>query len=392
MKKILILGGTFFQIPVIKYAKSQGHTVITCDYLPNNPAHSLADLYVNVSTTDKDAVLSLAKEKKIDGILAYASDPAAPTAAFVAEELRIPGNSYKSVEILSEKHLFRSFLKKNRFNYPKFELATNQYEFNKVIANFNYPFVVKPVDSSGNKGITIVRSKANSRDVFNKALQYSRLGKVIIEDFIHGPQIHGDGFVLNGELLFAHLGDHMFNEHTDNSTMYPSNLDDTVIIKAKAEVNKVIKKLGFSNGGVNIEIRVDEKTGEPHIIEIGARNGGHFTPDIITHATDFDFARSAVDAALGIPYKQQKIKNNGYFLNLILYAKKNGIFKSLNLDTKLKDSLVSSCVYKKRGDTLIAGRTSNTSVAVLQLSFNTREQMETIYNDSEDLYEIEMED
>ena len=110
MKKLLMLGGSMQQIPAIKAAKEMGHYVITCDYLPENPGHKFADEYYNVSTTDKEAVLKLAKELKIDGIVAYASDPAAPTAAYVSENLGIPGNPYESVAMLTEKDKFRDFL------------------------------------------------------------------------------------------------------------------------------------------------------------------------------------------------------------------------------------------------------------------------------------------
>ena len=88
MKKLLILGGTYFQIPAIKYAKSRGYYVITCDYLPENPGHKFSDEYYNISTTDKDAVLELSKSLNIDGILCFASDPAALTAAR-SEERRV---------------------------------------------------------------------------------------------------------------------------------------------------------------------------------------------------------------------------------------------------------------------------------------------------------------
>lgn len=98
MKRILFLGGAPTQIPPIKYALEQGHYVITCDYLPENPGHKLAHEYHDVSTTDKEAVLALAKSLNIDGIVAYASDPAAPTAAYVSENLGLPGNPYESVE------------------------------------------------------------------------------------------------------------------------------------------------------------------------------------------------------------------------------------------------------------------------------------------------------
>src|SRR4028119_940970 len=97
-KRILFLGGSVFQLAPILYAKQQAHYIITCDYLPGNPGHQYADEYHNISTTDKEAVLVLAEQLGIDGIVAYASDPSAPTAAFVANSLNLPGNPYKSVE------------------------------------------------------------------------------------------------------------------------------------------------------------------------------------------------------------------------------------------------------------------------------------------------------
>ena len=97
MKRLLMLGGAMQQIPIIRMAKDMGHYVITCDYLPENPGHKLADEYYDISTTDLDGVLELAKGLDLDGIIAYASDPAAPTAAYVAEKLGLPGNPYESV-------------------------------------------------------------------------------------------------------------------------------------------------------------------------------------------------------------------------------------------------------------------------------------------------------
>ena len=99
-----------------KKSKELGHYVITCDYLPRNPGHKFSDKYYNTSTRDKEKILEIAKENNADGIIAYASDPAAPTAAFVSEKLNLPGNSYNSVNTLARKDLFRNFLK-NKLDY-----------------------------------------------------------------------------------------------------------------------------------------------------------------------------------------------------------------------------------------------------------------------------------
>ena len=103
MKKILLLGGSFGQLPAIIEAKKRNLHTLLCDYLPDNPGRDLADEFYLVSTTDREAVLYIARQRQVDYVMAYASDPAALTAAFVAEALNLPGNSTKSVQILTDK-------------------------------------------------------------------------------------------------------------------------------------------------------------------------------------------------------------------------------------------------------------------------------------------------
>ena len=107
MKKILLLGGSHQQIIAIETAKRMGYYTVLCDYLEDNPGQNYCNRFYLVSTTDKEKILDVALKEKIYGILAYASDPAAPTAAFVAEKMGLPGNPYKSVETLCKKDRFR---------------------------------------------------------------------------------------------------------------------------------------------------------------------------------------------------------------------------------------------------------------------------------------------
>jgi len=119
MKKLLLLGGLRYLLPVIKTAQELGHYVITCDYIPTNIAHKYSNEYHNVSITDKEEVLRLAKKLQIDGIMSFAVDPGVLTAAYVAEKMGIPGCPYESVQILQNKALFRKFLSDNGFKVPK---------------------------------------------------------------------------------------------------------------------------------------------------------------------------------------------------------------------------------------------------------------------------------
>ena len=216
MKKILLLGGSTQQIPAIKYANNKGYHTVLCDYLPDNPGQDYSDIFYCVSTTDKEAVLEVAKKEKIDGIVAYASDPASTTAAYVAEKLGIPTNPYKSVEILAYKDKFREFLRDNGFNFPIAKSYISIKNAIEEIDQFKFPIIVKPVDSSGSKGVNVVDNVEDFKDVCIRALENSRDKRIICEEFIvqdHPFMIGGDCFVIDGKVEFWGL----LNSHRDKN-------------------------------------------------------------------------------------------------------------------------------------------------------------------------------
>ena len=152
MKKLMLLGGLRYLIPVIKTAQDMGCHVITCDYKPDNIAHKFSDEYHNENILDKDAILLLAKSLKIDGIMSFAVDPGVITAAYVSDEMGLscPG-PYESIKILQNKALFRKFLESNNFKVPKSKSYTSIETALDEFHYFELPVIVKPVDSAGVK-------------------------------------------------------------------------------------------------------------------------------------------------------------------------------------------------------------------------------------------------
>ena len=206
MKKLLLLGGSTQQIPAIDYANKSGYHTVLCDYLPDNPGQYYAKKFYCVSTTDKEAILDVARKEKVEGVVAYASDPAAPTAAYVAEKLGLPTNPYMSVEILAYKDKFREFLSKNGFNCPKAQGYSSLESAQEEINQFSLPVMVKPIDSSGSKGVSKVEHVDDLEHAFIRALENSRGRNIIIEEYIiqdHPYMIAGDCFVVNGKVEFG---------------------------------------------------------------------------------------------------------------------------------------------------------------------------------------------
>ena len=247
MKTILLLGGSAQQIVAIETAKRLGYFTVLCDYLSDNPGQYVADKFYLVSTTDKDAVLEVAKNENVDGVLAYASDPAAPTAAYVAEKLGLPGSPYKSVEILCNKDRFRKFLSDNNFCTPKAKGYTDLGNAIDDLKNnyFKYPVIVKPVDSSGSKGVSKIDSIDEENDKLDYAMSFSRSKKIIIEEFVEkfGYQIAGDGLSVNGKLVFRYFANDHFDEKCVNpfvpiSASFPYSMPQAVQDKIHGEIQR----------------------------------------------------------------------------------------------------------------------------------------------------------
>ena len=375
-KRILLLGGSFHQIPIIKEAKQRGLHVITCDYLPDNPGHKLADEYYNVSTTDYEGVLELAKKVKPDYIVAYASDPAAPVAAYVSEKLGLQGNSYDSIRLLSEKDLFRSFMKQNGYNVPEIAISHKNDNTYKILDNLKLPFIVKPTDSSGSKGVSKVLEESELQSAVDYAFQFSRNQRIIAEEFIDNElaDIHGDGFVVDGNLVFSCLGDHIYNSHSNPynpiGTLWPSKQSGEVIQKIEKDVAGLIKKTGFKQGPVNIEARVNRK-GKHYIMEVGPRSGGHFVPQAIHHATGFDMVKGILDQLEGkqiiIP-SEDKRKPVAYYA---IHSDQEGILTELNIDKSLSPFIKELHQYIKLGETVKAFHGANAAIGVIVLCFDS---------------------
>lgn len=381
MKRILFLGGAPTQIPPLKYAREQGHYVITCDYLPENPGHKYADEYHNVSTTDKDAVLKLAEKLNIDGIVAYASDPAAPTAAYVAEKLGLPGNPYESVEILARKDLFRAFLEEHGFNTPRSQSFYHLDDAKKWLDEIGTPAFVKPVDSSGSKGVTNLQDKNHLEEAFRHALQFSREKKVVVEEMIvrKGYQIDSDIFMSQGEIAFWIWGDQhqdvFCHPYAPVSISFPTVLEKNIKIKAKNEIEAILKKLGFETGAFNVEFVVDDK-GEVWVIEIGPRNGGNLIPQVIKHISDVDMIAATVDESIGKNFDNTSSgKLDGYWSSYIIHAREDGIFKELWLSERAQKYIVEQYIQVKSGDKVRKFSGSHDTLGTMILKYPSMEVM-----------------
>lgn len=394
MNKILLLGGSAQQIIAIKTAKKHGFYTVLCDFLPDNPGQHEADKFYLVSTTDKEAVLEVATKENVDGILAYASDPAAPTAAYVAEKLGLPTNPYKSVETLCNKDKFRAFLKENGFNAP----VSKGYSDNDVDTSlFSLPVIVKPVDSSGSKGATVLRDWSNLQKACDFAFSYSRSHRIIVEEYIekkHKYLIGGDIFVYDGKVILWGL----LNCHRDINVnplvpvgkSYPLLLDEQDKAEVQKTLQNMINRLGICFGSVNVELVVD-KFGKVWPIDVGPRAGGNMIPDLLGLIFGVDVVEMAVLTAMGETIENKVHKGIPYYATHNLHTNKNGVYKTIKFSKELEKRIIKKYLYKNTGDKIEYFDNAAKALGIIFMKFDNKLEMDNILNDVNSLYKVVIE-
>lgn len=389
-KKLMLLGGLRYLIPVIEEAHKLGAYVITADYLPDNIAHKYSDEYCNVSIIDKDAVLAKAQAMHIDGILSHAVDPGVVSCAYVAEKMGLPFQcSYKVAQILQDKYLFREFLSENGFNCPRAKGYDNAEDALNDINQFNWPVIVKPVDSAGSKGVTKVEDHSRLRDAVNYAFSCSISKKIIIEDFLDkiGAQSSADIFTVDGKLVYPAFSDQLFdanasNPYTPAIEIWPSTMEQRYQCDLTAQLQRLITLLSMRSGIYNVESRVCSD-GKAYIMEVSPRGGGNRIAEIQDMATGQMLIRNEIKKALGMPI--DKISTpvyDGVWCNYILHSDKEGILKSLDFDPDFRKQYIKNeGLTVKVGDKIAPFTGANTSLGTLFLHTETREEMNRVLAD-----------
>ena len=385
-KKLLLLGGIRYLLPAIDVAHKHGCHVITVDYLPDNIAHQYSDEYHNVSIIDKEAVLKLAQELKIDGILSYAVDPGVLTAAYVAEQMGLPFTcSYETACTLQDKALFRKLLTENGFNVPNAKGYDNVNDALNDVGFFNWPVIVKPVDSAGSKGVTKVNVPEDLPKAITHALEESHNGHFIIEDFLEkeGLSSGSESFFVDGELRYNAFYDQYFddeaaNPFTPSAEIWPTEKGESVQNEIKSELQRLGRLLNFGTGLFNVEWRVC-KNGKAYLMEVSPRAGGNRLAEILNYATDVDIIEAEVCKAIGEPFPMVHEPNYyGSYAIWVIHSLQAGAFQNLEVDEDIKTNIIETEIRIGKGQQIKAFSGANDAIGTLFLRANSRKEMNVV--------------
>ena len=298
-KTILVLAASHYQVETIRRAKQLGYRVVTTDNVSGNPGHLLADSSYDIDTTDRDAVLEIARYEQVDGIIAPATDVAVPTMAHVAELLGLPGPPLESAEILCDKLKFRSFQKHNGFPVPEM-ISVNARKKPDPAFFDTGRFILKPDRSSGCKGAFIVASHEEYMRSIPKTISFSPTGNAVLERFIEGFQGTLEGIIKNGEPVLTFFLDRQTFSPPYVTTCghhVPTYLPYRTQQNVLKQLGKICRLLRLNDGPFDCDfIATDD---EVFILEMAPRVGGNSIARLVRHSTNFDLIEYSIRDACG---------------------------------------------------------------------------------------------
>ncbi len=383
-KKLMLLGGIRYLLPVIKAAHEQGYHVITADYLPDNIAHQYSDEYVNVNIVDKEAVLRVAREKQIDGIMSFGVDPGVVSASYVQNQMGLPSfGPFESVVILQNKDKFRAFLQKHGFNVPQAKGFSSVEDAMSETYWYPWPVIVKPTDSAGSKGVTRVDRVEDLRPALEYAMQHSISGHIIVEEFLdkEGCSSDTDSFSTDGRLSFVSYCAQRFdaeatNPYTPAAYSWPSTFTPEQEDYLTSEIQRLITLLGLKTAVYNIETRV-ATNGKPYIMELTPRGGGNRLCEMLRYATGVDMITAITRAMVGDTFEPvEQRPYDGHWAEIILHADREGLFQRLDIDPSLPAEIVERDLWVRPGDHVDSFEGANNAIGTLVLKFQNTEALE----------------
>lgn len=356
MKRLLVLAAGILQVPIIRKAKEMGIFVIAADGDDNAVGFQYADKAICANITDEDAMLKIAREEKIDGVIHPCSEVSMNVMGRINDELHLSGISREQALRATNKHLMREAFENGNASSPLSFLTEDVEDAWTRFMQMDGDAILKPSRNSGSRGIGKVEksndNKASFCKKYNEAFKESRDKSVLIEQFIDGPEFSVEIIVWHGKVNVLTVTDKKttgaphFVELGHNQ---PSCFSDAQVEELKTTAIAGVKALGVNNCACHAEAKL--QNGKAYIMEIGARLGGDFISTELTHlSTGVDMVAAAINCALGLkPNLNSTVMKQGVCIRY--FCPKPGKLLSVTNTDILKDAHVYQwSIYSKEGD------------------------------------------
>lgn len=317
MIKIAVIGANEPLLHFYRQAKALGYYIVGIAWEEGAVCKQYCDKFYPVSFTEKEEVLRICKDEKVNGITSFSLESALPTVVYVAQRLGLVSNTEECIQLTSTKYAQRVAFEKNGIPVPRYCLLEKEDDLKDK--NLRYPIIIKPLDSGGSQGITKVDALDELSEAVQIAVSLSKTNRAIAEEFVDGREFSVEALSHEGKHFILQITDKVTSEAPHFIEMQhhqPAAIDTSMANRIKKMVSSALTALKIENSPSHTEIKLNTR-GELYIIEIGARlGGGYITSDLVRLSTGYDLVDGAIKLAVNKfvpPICQKQMYSGVYF-------------------------------------------------------------------------------
>ena len=367
-KKLLLLGGSHAEIPLIKAAKELGWYVITTGNNRDGLGHPYADKTVFADYSNKEAMVELARRENVQAVCSGCNDFSLLSTVYVCEQLGLPGHdSYATSLEIHHKDKYRALATRISIPTPKAitvsanlgnkEISDENYAaFENAIAALTFPIIVKPIDLTGGKGIHRAATIEEARVAYKDACSRTRQDHIVVEEYVEGTNHGFSAMLVKGKVAFAFADNEQYfiNKYLVSGANTPSTTPDTGLAKLRDYSERIARELNLVDGILHIQY-IEKNDGTPIIIEICRRSPGDLYIKFVKYATGIDYPKFIVMAETGADISSiADAPTQGFWLRHCVMAgnniENNSVVREVSFAPEIQGNIVEKFLWYKPGE------------------------------------------
>lgn len=324
--RLMILGTNEYQNPLIIRAKELGYETHVFGWPHGEIGETTADVYHPVNILDYDLLWEECQKLNPCGVASVCSELAMHPMNYLLRKMGIPCNSPETETITTNKYLMREAMKAGGVDSPNFTLVKKDQDIKdveKAIADFSFPLIIKPCDLSSSRGVFKIETPADLAKGIDYAMEWSKTGEAILEEFITGQEYSGESIAYNGEYKLLAITEKSTTgapHFVETGHRQPARLSEDMTKKIEKTLFKAFRSLNIEYGAIHPEFRITPE-GRVLFMEIATRMGGDcIGTDLVPLSSGYDFMGMVINICCGKAPSFEKIRKpmiatNHYIMN-----------------------------------------------------------------------------
>ncbi len=347
----MILGGGYYQLPLIKKSVELGYYTIVCGISGNYPGYKYASKWYDVDTFDKEACLNIAQNEHIDGILTCGTDAMMTTLGYVCDKMNLLGPTEESAHYATNKALMKERFIQAGVRTASFRKIQSLSDAEAFSEEYGYPLVLKVVDGCGGRGVSIINNKEDLHYYFPIIKSMTKVEYLVIEEYISGEEFGAQAFVSNGKIDFVMPhGDIVYHSATDIPIGHyaPYEKENLVLSDITKQLYLCIEALGIDNTAINADFILHD--GKAYVLEIGARAGATCLPELVSLFYGYNYYEYLLRKCVDEDSFDIHFKGNMPTLVETIISEKSGILKAVNCLGPLPKEVITLDIFINKGE------------------------------------------